>query len=193
MPRLKEYHREDVLNAATKVFWEKGYVGSSMSDLVSAAKLNKHSMYKEFGSKEGLYLACIDNYVTNTTKELGRILTQKPLGFKNIENFFANRVDYVSSNNFIGCLLVEAVIAKEVLSNSVNNRSKKYITHHEKLFYNCLKAAEENGEIPKNKDLKFYAKYLLCFLEGMMVLGKTNNKKKTLEELVKKVLAAVKE
>ena len=57
MTRPKEYKLQKVLEASTQVFWEKGYRGTSMNDLVQATGLNKHSMYKEFSNKDGLFLA----------------------------------------------------------------------------------------------------------------------------------------
>ncbi len=49
MGRPKEYVRDEVLDAATHVFWEKGYEGTSVSDLVEGTGLHRRSMYEEFG------------------------------------------------------------------------------------------------------------------------------------------------
>ena len=191
MSRVKEYIREEVLDAATMVFWERGYNGTSMNDLVDATGLNKHSMYKEFGNKEGLFLACIENYVQKTSREQTEILNKEPLGFHNIEAFFEDRVDYLSTRNCKSCLLVNAAIEKEVLGDEVNQRARKYLVQQEKAFFKCLEAAQRNGEIPESTDLNLMAQYLLCFLEGLNVMGKTNPTKKSLKLLVKEVLDTV--
>ncbi len=191
MPRVQEYVREEVLDAATQLFWEKGYKGTSVNDLVEAMGLNKQSMYKEFGSKDGLFLACIDNYVSNTTQKLSEILSRKPLSFENIEAFFENRVAYLSSENCRSCLLVNTAVEKELLCDTINKRTQTYLTFQEEAFLHCLKAAQLNGEIPKSKNIKLMAKYLLCFLEGMNVMGKTNPSKKALQLLVNEVLSTV--
>jgi TetR/AcrR family transcriptional repressor of nem operon len=191
VPRYKEYRREDVLDASTQVFWEKGYRATSMNDLVEATGLNKHSMYKEFGNKDGLFLACLEHYANETTKDLFSILTEQPLGFHNIESFFRNRIDSASSSKFKSCLLINTAIEKEVLSDEINYRTQEYISLQEEAFYNCLEAARRNGEIPENKDIEVLAKYLMCFLEGINVMGKTGPTKKSLELLVNEVLATV--
>ena len=87
MPRSKEYIKEEVLEAATTLFWTKGFEGTSMNDLVEQTGLNKHSMYSEFGDKEGLFLACMDYYVYESNKVVLDILTKHPLGLHNIEKF----------------------------------------------------------------------------------------------------------
>jgi TetR/AcrR family transcriptional repressor of nem operon len=192
MPRPKEYIRENVLDAATQVFWEKGYRGTSMKDLVEATGLNKHSMYKEFGNKDGLFLACIEYYANETTKDIFAILQQKPLGLQNIELYFRNKIDSVSSDKFNACLLINTAIEKEVLDDEINERVLKYLSLQEEAFYVNLEAAQRNGEIPKNKDIGMLAKYLMCFLEGINVMGKTGPKRKSVELLVEEVLTNIK-
>ena len=110
MGRPREYARENVLKAATDVFWEKGYEGTSVRDLVEGTGLHRRSMYEEFGDKDGLFLACLDHFVNETTKDQSALLRHKPLGVHNIEAFFRNRVEYVSSREFKGCLIVKSAI-----------------------------------------------------------------------------------
>lgn len=191
MPRSKEYIKEKVLDAATQVFWEKGYRGTSMNDLVEATGLNKHSMYKEFGNKDGLFLACIEHYAKETTKDIFAILQQQPLGFHNIESYFHYIIDSASSSKYNACLLINTAIEKEVLSDEINDLTQKYLSLQEEAFYNCLEAAQRNGEIPKDKNIEMLAKYLMCFLEGINVMGKTGPTKKSLELVTNEVLTAV--
>ena len=191
MPRYKEYIKEKVLDAATQVFWEKGYRGTSINDLVEATGLNKHSMYKDFGNKDALFLACLDHYANETTKEQSAIIQKQPLGFHNIELFFRNRIDYASSGKFNACLLINSAIEKEVLNDEINDRTRKYLSLQKESFYNCLEAARKNGEIPKHKDIEMLANYLMCFLEGINVMGKTGPTKKSLKFLLKEVLSNI--
>ncbi len=191
MPRYKEYNREDVLNAATKVFWQKGFMGTSMSDLVRTTSLNKHSMYKEFGSKEGLFLACIENYAHEITKELGKILTRQPLGLQNIVDFFQNRIEGASAKEWQGCFVMNSVVEQEILSEQINKQVQLHMVAQEGLFHDCIRAAQKAGEIPVSKDSTVLAQYLLCFLEGLNVLGKCNPTKRSLELLLEQVLTAV--
>jgi TetR/AcrR family transcriptional repressor of nem operon len=191
MPRQKEYRKKDVLNASTQIFWKKGYKGTSMNDLVEATGLNKHSMYSEFGSKEGLFLSCIEHYAEETNKDLFSILTKKPLGLNNIKSYFYNRADYLSSDDSNSCLLINSAIEMNVLSNAIIDKVRTYLSLQEKAFYDCLKAAQRSGEIPANKDIKKLAHYLICFLEGLNVIGRTNPDKKALKLLVREVLSFI--
>jgi len=192
MARHKEYVREEVLDAATQLFWEKGFEGTSVNELVEATGLHRRSMYEEFGDKDGLFLECIDYFAHESTKDVGVLLKRKPLGFQNIENFFHNRVDYVVSPEFKGCLIVKSAVEKELLNADAQKKIQFFLTLTEKAFYECLQAAQKQGEIHKDKNCKMLAKYLMCFLEGLMIMGQTSPSKKELKGVVETVLSTVK-
>ena len=58
--REKEQRREEILHAATKVFFEKGLSASTMDDIAERAELSKGTLYLYYHSKEDLYLAVMN-------------------------------------------------------------------------------------------------------------------------------------
>lgn len=54
--REKEQRREDILDAATRVFFEKGLATATMDDIAETAELSKGTLYLYYKSKEDLYL-----------------------------------------------------------------------------------------------------------------------------------------
>ena len=63
MGRPKSFHEEDTLRSAAQAFTVGGYEGTSVDDLVKALNLHRGSLYKAFGSKRGLFLAVLRQYV----------------------------------------------------------------------------------------------------------------------------------
>lgn len=55
--REKEQRREEILNAAQRVFFEKGLQNSTMDEIADMAELSKGTLYLYYNSKEDLYLA----------------------------------------------------------------------------------------------------------------------------------------
>ncbi|MCI0560049.1 MAG: TetR/AcrR family transcriptional regulator [Nitrososphaera sp.] len=55
--REKEQRREEIINAAQKVFFEKGLQAATMDEIAEAAELSKGTLYLYYKSKEDLYLA----------------------------------------------------------------------------------------------------------------------------------------
>lgn len=64
--RPKSFSPENVLRLALTCFTAGGYEGTSMDDLVQALDLHRGSLYEAFGSKRGLFLAVLDDYVRVT-------------------------------------------------------------------------------------------------------------------------------
>lgn len=58
--RLKEIRKEDIINAAEKVFFSKGFHNASMDEIAREAEYSKRTIYIYFESKEQLYQAVIN-------------------------------------------------------------------------------------------------------------------------------------
>ncbi len=57
--REKEHRREEIINAAEKVFFEKGLQIATMDEIAEEAELGKSTLYLYYKSKEDLYLAVL--------------------------------------------------------------------------------------------------------------------------------------
>ena len=194
MGRQKTYVIEEVLTVATEFFLRKGYEATSLNELVTATGLNRQSMYNEFGDKEGLFLACIKHYTLEERNlRTAQILSQEPLSIKNVEEFLQNRIEYVLSDNCYGCLLVNSISEREVLSQRINDRIDKIISNQEHLICNCIEAAIKNKEISKNNDCHLLANYFSCFFRGLMNMAKGSVNKNSLENMSALVLSVVKQ
>jgi AcrR family transcriptional regulator len=55
----REVRRGQLLELAEELFMEKGYGGFSIDDLCRAAGVSRPIVYEHFGSKDGIYLACL--------------------------------------------------------------------------------------------------------------------------------------
>jgi AcrR family transcriptional regulator len=55
----REVRRGQLLDLAEGLFMQKGYVGFWIDDLSRAAGVSRPTVYRHFGSKDGIYLACV--------------------------------------------------------------------------------------------------------------------------------------
>jgi TetR/AcrR family transcriptional repressor of nem operon len=62
MARPIEFDREKVLQACMLQFWKDGYEASSIEKLLAVARINRGTMYNSFGTKDKLFLLCVERY-----------------------------------------------------------------------------------------------------------------------------------
>jgi AcrR family transcriptional regulator len=58
--------------AAERLFSERGYHGVSMDEIATASGISKPMLYEYFGSKEGLFLACVERARGRLFEEIAR-------------------------------------------------------------------------------------------------------------------------
>ena len=85
MGRPKNFSREEMLEKAIPVFWKRGFSHTTLEDLERATGVNKSGLYSEFRDKEELFVECLRYYLATQAKR--GLLTEEPLGWKNIETF----------------------------------------------------------------------------------------------------------
>lgn len=72
MPRLER--RRQLLAAAREVFVSRGYHGAAMDDIADAAHVSKPVLYQHFPGKRELYLALLEEHLSELADRLDRAL-----------------------------------------------------------------------------------------------------------------------
>lgn len=78
-PHKSDERRAQVIEAATELFWRKGYDGVSIGDVVEATGMNRYALYQAFGGKKEIFMAVLHSYVSNA-REMIRGFLARPNG-----------------------------------------------------------------------------------------------------------------
>jgi AcrR family transcriptional regulator len=71
---------QQILDVACRAFGESGFAGTSVADVAEAAGISKPLIYNYFGSKEGLYAACVQHAAATLTGEIERTAASGTVG-----------------------------------------------------------------------------------------------------------------
>jgi AcrR family transcriptional regulator len=74
----KKSSRERLLEAAAKVFAERGYQAASVDEIAAAAGLSKGAVYWNFSSKDELFHALLEERIDRRIEETAEILRSAP-------------------------------------------------------------------------------------------------------------------
>ena len=167
MARPRTYERGEVLRRATDLFARKGYEGAHLQELVEVTGLNRFSLYKEFGGKEGLFRAAIEAYLV-VLGELGAQLQREPAGLANVRAFFAA---LLAQDFPHGCLAVNTIREKHVVPAPVYALLERSAAQLEQGFLRNLAAARASGELDRRTDVPALAQFLTALNMGLMSYG----------------------
>src|SRR5437899_12857916 len=87
MARPKAFDPGEAMKEAMEAFWERGYHGTSVNDLLAEMKLNRGSMYDTFGDKKTLFLATLAEYERQGREAVAEILNKPGSARAAIRNF----------------------------------------------------------------------------------------------------------
>src|ERR1700722_14081004 len=74
--RPRAFDADEALESAMEVFWRKGYLGTSLSDLTDAMDINRPSLYAAFGNKKSLFRKVLDRYSKGPSVYLSEALRE---------------------------------------------------------------------------------------------------------------------
>jgi TetR/AcrR family transcriptional regulator, transcriptional repressor for nem operon len=190
MARIKEYDRDDVLEKAVGVFWRQGYKATSVMDIVQATGLNTASMYKEFGDKDGLFEQALEHYRQNVLSPRFRLLIDAP-DITGVEAFLENVAAGAASEEYKGCLMMNHLAQTHSISPQAVRQISDFCTEMEGLLEAALRNAQTNGDIPGGRDPAVLARLAMCFVHGLVLYGRHQDKKDDIPSLYDVVLEAV--
>jgi AcrR family transcriptional regulator len=190
MGRNRTYDRNEVLEIAMAIFWKKGYEGTHLQELVSATKLNRFSLYKEFDGKQGIFSEAINKYL-NDAQTYYQPLLQKPSGLSNILSYF-DSIQF--SKGFYGCFAVKTLSEQHIVDEDEFIKVKVFFLKIEQAYYDNLRIAQDNLEISKNKNTIALSKLLMTIDLGLSIYGiiaSNNSDDKLITGLIKDLLGTV--
>ncbi|MGI9533737.1 MAG: TetR/AcrR family transcriptional regulator [Thermodesulfobacteriota bacterium] len=180
MARTREFEIKSVIHNATILFCQKGYDGTSINDLVSATKLNRHSMYEIFKNKEGLYIECLYYFSYEYLSNITDILNKKPKDIDSIKNYLTALIDHFTSPNYHGCLYCATISSKDSLPPEIIDVVDRYFAQLESMIITCLSNAKKSAQIPKNKSCEDLTAFILTSVIGLAIGSRAKMPKKTL-------------
>lgn len=190
MARPREFDERDVLDAASGVFWEKGFEGTSTRALVSQTGLSQPSLYNAFGDKRSLFLRAFEHYLNKTLRERIERLESTASPVIAISAFFGEVIELsVADPLQRGCLLVNSALEGSSDDTEFRSPVARGFDDTKAFFHRCLVAALATGAIPPRLSADDAAAHLLALLLGLRVLARVDRDRAVLTATVAPTLA----
>ena len=193
MPRTKQYLTADLEHAALGVFWQNGYFATSMDDLVRATGVSRHGIYSDFGSKEGLFLACFDAYKAEIVDKAFAPVERNSAGLDAIATYFEAQIALAEAKGLPGPGCFVANAQTEVAPT--NGRVAARVSAHNSRIYNGFRSVLRrlaDRSVPEAR-VQALASGLVLFANGLWSMSRTLADATPLRQAVKQQLILVEE
>ncbi|OFI39414.1 hypothetical protein BIU82_13870 [Arthrobacter sp. SW1] len=164
----RKFDLDEALEAATLVFWDHGYEGTSLAELTQAMGINPPSLYKAFGSKEELFFSVVDHYNATHGNFMAIAFAEETTGLTLMRRLLLEAAEHYASTTYPGgCLVISAAVTVTATNRHVANRLAKMRNDNINAMAEALTRDRDAGHIPPDTDTKAMAAFIGATLQGM--------------------------
>lgn len=189
--RPKNFDQQVALQAATDLFWRRGYAATSLDDLLGVMLLSKSSFYAEFKSKEELYRACLKGYQQMIVYHLNQIRTGTSSLRDFLDAIFQEAIDDATSGDPKGCLIVNSAVEFGQHKTQFTEDVRVALEAVQKAFETAIQIAVRNGEFASTSSPRLLAKAITTLMSGVRTMIKGGMPTKDANAVVQKVLESI--
>jgi len=191
--RQKEFDTDEALEKAMRVFWQKGFLGASLSDLTEAMGINKPSLYATFGNKEALFKQAMDHYKhVHLEPKLGLLTTPGVELKQRLENYITAVLHgQFSPEHPRGCYV--SVCLSDSASGNMPDKTKVMINDIKMQSTDFLETffqeEQDKGHLPRVHDAKLLTLFCITFFHGTASLARSGSNLEDVKPLIAPLLS----
>ena len=188
--RPREFNRDEALETAMRLFWDRGYEATSISDLTVAIGITPPALYGAFGDKKRLFLEAVERYETAVGCFAAKALTEEPTAELAIRSLlFGALKAFTDAKNPKGCLVVLGATNCTAESMDIFEAVAERRRLAEVAVRARLSAGKKAGEFPKNVDVEALAGVVTATLYGIALKARDGAPRAKLRVIVNQLLA----
>lgn len=165
-PRLLD--RNAGLDVAARLFWERGYEGTSIADLTHAMGITPPSLYATFGSKEELFRLALDHSIAQQSQRRSEMLQAKIPAYEALATYLYDIAEGdTQPDKPRGCIVSTAVLQHSEENASVARTAAAWREAAMQILKTRFDRAVSEGELPEQTDTDTLARFYGAIIQGM--------------------------
>ena len=188
MANTAKFDRQEVIDKATNLYWEKGFHATSMRNLQDVIDMRPGSIYATFGSKEGLFKETLAHYTELGIANLQRAREEADSPLSALESFVRRAVVESKQSAPNGmCMLAKTVAELTNEHQELLDEAKKCLVIMEGEFTKLVQEAQQVGEVAPDRDAKHLARYVQVQIAGLRTYAKACDDLELLNTMVEDI------
>lgn len=175
------FQDNELILKAQKLFWEKGFTATSLSDLSIATGAGAGSLYNSFkGGKKELFKKSLEQRREDFEKFKQKLNTsENPIGL--IKSFFLNVANAEYNDHMKGCIVANTLVEMTFVDENLKDEAVEILKETEKLYISVIQEQQNKGTLKSKLPAEVLGKYLITFWCGINSLRRIYPDKKTLK------------
>jgi TetR/AcrR family transcriptional regulator, copper-responsive repressor len=188
--RPRAFDRDDALDRAMRLFWQRGYEATSVSDLTDAMGITPPSLYAAFGDKKQLFLEAVDRYQAGPGSFAQRALCEEPTAERAMRCLLMGTIDsFFEPKSSKGCMVVLAATNCTSESSDILEELAGRRRLAERLIRDRIVAGREANELPASTDVDTLAGLIITTLYGLSIKARDGASRASLRKVVEQVMS----
>ena len=186
--------KEDIIHESLRLFSLKGFLGTSLQDIISAAGTSKGGFYNHFHSKEDLFYYVLDEarriWRTKNLAGLDEIDNPVDKIIKLLQNF---RDQYLKdSENFPGgCVFITLSVELNDQRHHLSQEITKGFVGLKNMIRRLFEQGKETGQLNNNLDSSAVTEILFAGILGASVIFGVDKSAESLDQSINALISYV--
>ena len=186
--------KENIIHESLRLFSLKGFIGTSLQDILSAANTSRGGFYNHFQSKEDLfyYVLCEARRIWRAKNLVDLDKIDDPVGkiIKLLQNF---RDQYLKdSENFPGgCVFITLSVELNDQRPHLSQEITKGFVGLKNMIHRLLEQGKETGGLNNNIDSSTVTEILFAGMLGASVIFGVDKSAESLEQSINALISYV--
>ncbi|MBB4919276.1 TetR/AcrR family transcriptional regulator [Streptosporangium saharense] len=167
--RPRTFDRDKALTAAVRLFWERGYEATSISDLTAAMNIRPASLYAAFVDKKTLFKEAVLAYQRSEPANFaGLALREEPTAYGAFSRILREAVEiYTDPSHPAGCLIIRSATNVNPRDADIEAFLRDIRNANIAVFAARFDEAVRAGELPASVDTRALAQYFGAVIQGL--------------------------
>ena len=193
--RQLQFDKQEALETAMTVFWKKGFLGASLSDLTTCMGINKPSLYATFGNKEDLFVSATEHYLNHHASPHILLLNTPDQSLSERLKAYLLSVTTMlcDPSKPGGCFL--SVASNEAAGESLPEKAHQAVINAGNFTENYLIdffASEKNkGNLTTDLEIKDLTLFILTFLHGIAAMARNGKTPQQIKSIINITVTAL--
>lgn len=171
----RELKKDHLLDAGLKVMATRGYNGTSIQDIVSAADVPKGSFYTYFKSKEDFAIEALEKVTEERMQHNRHLLSNRDIPpLERLVRFFQDNIGGCENNLNGGCFIGNMCQEMAESSEAIRLKVRQMLRNNTQAIEDLLEEARLKGQLRSKLPAATLAEFLFNAWEGTLMKMKAS-------------------